>query len=592
MDLRLRLGRRIATGAAIAAVTAVSCWLRMTSSLWLVLYNVDDDQLYVRLADSLRRGDWLGAFDSRTLEKPPGFSIFLRIAHTVPLPYVLTQHLLLVAAAGVCAVAVFRASAGLVPALIVYAVVVLDPTYTGAGASRLLRDNWYSSLSLLLLGLALLMLPSAATAWRPGVASGVRHALGGLIAGGCLFLYWLGRSERPWLFPALLLVVAGAVTFRAVMGLRAEPELRRRSALARACLLPGISVGASILVLGVGLTVVAEKNERTYGVRVTEDMYSGAFASFYGEWQSVQAGPARRYVPISRPQRLAVYEVSPAAARLRPALEDPSNIYLGFGCQVSGICDDFMAGWLPFALREATRAAGAFGNARAAHTLWNQIADDIRSACDDGRLRCSHPMPATLPSPSRVSVVAWWSSTWDAARYLGRMGQADPVRPSSGQPTVPDQRQQFDLFRSVVRGIPSSMEQLNREESAEMASWPERKFLVDLYSWLLRLGFPLAAIGLMAAVVVRPPGWVRTWWIAVSAGLAAAARVITVGFVDSTTFPASTSPSYMLPAASPLLLCTVLGISQLALVATHWRRRELVRLPRSSTRSEGDGLGI
>ena len=53
-----------------------------------------DDQLGVEIASNILSGGWLGAWDSRTLAKPPGFSIYLAVAHYIPLQLVVLNQIL------------------------------------------------------------------------------------------------------------------------------------------------------------------------------------------------------------------------------------------------------------------------------------------------------------------------------------------------------------------------------------------------------------------------------------------------------------------------------------------------------------------
>ena len=53
-----------------------------------------DDQLGLELASNILNGDWLGPWDNRTLAKPPGYSMYLAVAHFIPLQLVVLNQLL------------------------------------------------------------------------------------------------------------------------------------------------------------------------------------------------------------------------------------------------------------------------------------------------------------------------------------------------------------------------------------------------------------------------------------------------------------------------------------------------------------------
>src|ERR1700694_1311648 len=81
--------RALTVGATIVVVSsALSLLFRALTPPYLILGAVDDDQLGVRLGHSLMSG-WLGPFDLRTLEKPPGFPLFIAVANLTHLPFLI-----------------------------------------------------------------------------------------------------------------------------------------------------------------------------------------------------------------------------------------------------------------------------------------------------------------------------------------------------------------------------------------------------------------------------------------------------------------------------------------------------------------------
>jgi len=55
-----------------------------------------------------------------------------------------------------------------------------------------------------------------------------------------------------------------------------------------------------------------------------------------------------------RDQRTAAYAASPTFAQLRPLLEGyVGKFWAGPGCRQVHVCDDFVAGWVPWALQQS-----------------------------------------------------------------------------------------------------------------------------------------------------------------------------------------------------------------------------------------------
>lgn len=555
--------RRALVVAALLGVTVLSTALRAAVPLWVIADAVEDDQLFVRLGSAVADGAWLGPYTLRTLQKGPGFPVFLAAAHQAHLPYLVVVHLVHLLACAAAAAAIGRAAGSRRLGCWTYVVLALDPAYYGWGASRVLRDNWYASVSLLLFALAALALP-ASRSRGGGTARPLRFAATGVAAGVVLCGYWLTRAEHPWLLPALgWLLVAAAVLRRR----RNRQRRTWRGWLVAAAPVVGGAVLA-VAVLAAGVLAVAAQNQRSYGVFLTDDFAGGNFPRLHSAWQSVHAGPERRYVPIGRAKRLAVYRVSPAAAELESDLEGPQQGFVAGSCARYGVCDDITAGLIPYAIRNATANAGQAGTERAAQRFWGQVADQIGAACSDGRLRCGRPMPMMLPELSAVHVSAFAASAWSSLRWLVIYGPAQTGRPpSSGSP------RNWALFHREVNGVPDTLQE---QQPSERSGLDRARYLVVLrvaYAAGLLVGLPLALAGFVLAPLRRPAGWEPLWIVGTAAGVAVIGRVLLLALIDSTSFATAEGSNYSLPATSFLLVFAGLGTVLLARCVTHAGRR-------------------
>jgi hypothetical protein len=546
--------RRALAVAALVVVTAISTALRTLVPVWVLANAAEDDQLFVRLASSLREGGWLGPYSTRTLQKGPGFPAFLAAAHQTHLPYLVVVHLVHLLACAAAAAAIGRAAGSRRLGCWIYVVLALDPAYYGWGASRVLRDTWYSSLSLALFALAALALPAGRAAGGTALRW-ARLGLSGIAAGAVLAAWWLTRAEHPWLLPALgWLLVGGAILRRR----RAETAPPWPGWAGAAGPVAGCAALA-VTVLAGTIWGVAARNERAYGVFLTDDFAGGQFSRLYSTWQSVHAGPQRRYVPIGKAQRLAVYRVSPAAAELEPDLEGPQQGFVAGSCRRYGVCDDITAGLIPYAIRNATVQAGRAGSAQEAQRYWALVADQIAAACADGRLTCGRPMPMMLPEPSDVDVPALVASAWSSFRWLVVYGPAQTGRsPSSGSAA------DWALFHRTVNGVPATLAEQRSQERAGLARARYLVVLRVVYASALVVGVPLALAGYVLAASRRPAGWAAVWILGTAAGVAVLGRVLLLALIDSTSFATAQASNYSLPAVSFLLVFTTLGAVLLA----------------------------
>jgi hypothetical protein len=553
--------RRALVVAVVVVSTLTSLVLRMRSPLWIIPEAAYDDALFSRLAGSLLDHVWLGPYDNLTLAKGPGYPFFIAAAYELHLPLALAQHLLHLVAAAVAGLALARMTRSTVAGVGTYAILALDPAYLGASASKVSREAFYGSLSLLLFGgvvLAASWVPALvrrrAALWIPVLAV-VGLALGVVLAG-----YHLTREERVWLYPALAIaVVAGLVSWRD------QGRLTRRHLAACACLgLLGLAgfVG--------GVRWVEQRNLRAYGTRVTNENAEGAIAEAYVQWQRIEAGAWQRHVPVSREQRQAAYEVSPAARRLAPVLESPTNPWMGLmGAGCTPQTCEYSGAFFVWAMRNAAFDRGLMSSGGAGQRFFGDLAQQIEDACGE-QLRCASPVIGSFPPPNRLRTAVLWDSYLDVAANVLTYEVADPHRAyPSGNPLG-----DWDLMTRALRGVGERDDFVTAERDAVARQRPVSG-LEMLYRWGVRMGAVLALVGMVAALLTRD-GRARLPVILLCLGAFAAVltRVLVVAAVDATAYPAVGIGVYVLPGFSFLLLYVCGGIwllGEVVRTATHGR---------------------
>ena len=297
---------RVVGHVVLAIVWAVATWwsvsLRRDVPPFPIFGSLNDDEMQVRLADSIGSGRWLGDWSQTTLSKGPGYPVFLSVVSDLGInPMLAAQIVYLVgatlASVGLLGLARSRALAGLL-----YVALALSPAMLGAPASRVYRESLTAALSILCLGALL------TAAWIVVARGRWRWRLLGLLPVSALLgvaAGWLlqTRIDTMWIAAAVAPVIVASVFW----GARTWPQ-RGRQALAWA--------GVGVITFGVCFAIgtrVADLNHQHFGVRVTDDFSEGAFAEMSNLWASVRAGEPRTFVPISAAQRAAVYAVSPDA---------------------------------------------------------------------------------------------------------------------------------------------------------------------------------------------------------------------------------------------------------------------------------------
>ena len=494
--------RRTLVVAGLAAVTILSTILRLLVPLWVIGDAVEDDQLFVRLGSSLRDGAWLGPFDTRTLQKGPAFPAFLAVAQQTRLPYLLVVHLVHLLACAAAAGAIGRAAGSRPIGCWLYVVLALDPSYYGWGASRVLRDNWYSSVCLLLFALAALALPGSGSG-GPAVASRwARRVLAGVAAGLVLAGYWLTRAEHPWLLPAIATVLAAAVVFRRH---RLRPAGRWRGWLVAAGPVIGCAAVA-VAVLAATTWGVAAQNRRAYGVSLTDDFAGGQFAApvqHLAERPRGSRPPVRPDQPAAAPRRL------PGERRGRPAAAGPGGTAAGIRRRqlpapaglrrhhrradpVRDPQRDRQRGRGPHrgagpALLGAGRRRDRGGVLRRAAVLRPADADDA-----------AQPVPGQRGRLRGVGVVGF--------RWLATYGPADTDRPPSTGSAG-----NWALFHRTVNGLPATLRGTPEPERVGLARARYLAVLRLAYQAAVLVLLPVALAGYVLAPLRRPARWAAVW---------------------------------------------------------------------------------
>ncbi len=510
-----------------------------------------DDRLYVRIATFLVQGRWLGPFDQYTLLKGPAYPGFVASMFRWGVPLKVGEQLTYLLAAAALATCVWIVTRRTVLALVAYVVLALDPVNFAMYASRVTRDGWYSSLSLLLVATVFLAVNAAVTHVRlPWVIA--FSVLAGLTGGA----FWLCREEPLWIAPAIVFVLAGLPLLVAARWWLASPRARlERGRVLRA----GGRIVLVLVVIGVVLVApivkAATMNESRYGVAITNDLVYGAYARTYADWRRVAGGASTPRDPITRAQRKAVYEVSSAARSLQPYLDPPGACPEAYPRAACG--EPVWAG-----LRDAAADIGHFASESDVQAFFGELDAQIQAGCLSGQLRCTRRLPTQLQS----------LQLFRAGRFFGYLGHwAGMILTSTGFYEPPNtgwvgsSPTKRAMYAQVVRGLPDSLSAGEDHVSNYLANdWPYR-LLSFLYRLLIPFLFVAALVG--AAMPVVRARWSRAGLSVLSFALlvGALARLVFVALLNNTEFGTrGIDVRYLLPAHAMFFAFAVIGTAQLA----------------------------
>jgi len=350
-----------------------ACLGLLLFKLWLIegsdvhAHVTQYDQLrFAEMADSIRRGDWLGPYNHLTLIRQPVYPAWVAVVSMTGLRLRIAAELLLALAA--LAFALSLRTAGAHPGVAVLALVAatLHPGSFYYNA-ELRAETFYTPLLLLVLAGLIRIASVPAT---PGLSTLFWTGLS-------LGLLWHTRPESELLVLPVLFVGLGAVR----AGASARAGRRGWAApVALATLVPLLPV----LVFG---SCLRAWNHRRYGVAVVTELAEPAFvAAQEGLWHIRPERP-RPFVTIPRSSRQLAYAASPTLRQVAPYLEGSVGTHWSRpGCRDLGVCDDIANGWFAWALRDAVAASGESDSAVRAESFYRRVAEELSGAQRDGQL--------------------------------------------------------------------------------------------------------------------------------------------------------------------------------------------------------------
>lgn len=540
----------------------------------------DDDELMVQMAKGFLEGRWSSNWATTgvaTLVKPVGYPLFLTSAHFLPWSPVLTVYLLYLIGAVLIAWSWWLIAGSRGQSALMLAALVFHPINFSTESQRIYRENFIGAVATLAIGLSFVIAARMRFSPSPGAPSRLGdHKSGAPSMRG----RWSGplRTIMPYLLALLIGALVGVVMISkptwqwltiAVVAPVAYPLSKkmyrgrlRWSVVLRVCTAGIVAASGAY---GVVATTIA-MNQRTYHVALVEDLSSGAFARAWKAWASVEAGPSEPHIVITEAMRQAVYRVSPAAARLRPYLESPTDKWKRAECASPlKICND-AGNWFEWDLRDAAVSAGAVQSVEGVQTYFNRLANQIITACSSKKLKCSS-IPVLAPGLPTLNKIPLGATADYTMSGLWQMVSVDvSIGTPPGPPAAPNPVS-YAYWASVVSGMPSS---LGPSSSGTTPGW------IDAIVQGMTILFRIGNLTLLVAMLLGPLTWLlrRTrrraggergadWQAATASLLFLASTLMGIGtlavFSAVTGGFGYTSSLYWSDFATPAELCLVLG---------------------------------
>ncbi|MFQ9901322.1 MAG: hypothetical protein ACLRWF_06405 [Ruthenibacterium sp.] len=401
ISLKRDISAKFLWGLALAAVAVklILCSQQLFEAVPLA--STIDDGLMMRLATSIREGNWLGEYDYLTLGKHSFFALWLAFLNVLHVNFLVGGQLLDAAACLVLLAAVkplfcTNAARGLV-----FLAVLWLPASWAQFTLRVYRDNIYPALVLLALG----GLVGAFCRFAQPAKKAVPYYV---VAGAALAAAWLCHEDNALLLP----FVGCAAAVYLVFLFTSKTAGQKRAKLALLLLPLALWAG--------GITAWKAMNYRYYGRFIVSDFSQGEFADAMGALTRVAPDAQQRYIPIPYQTRQMLYEISPTLASIQDEIEN-GDMYSRYGYADK---PEFIANGIHWMLREAAANAGVYATPETARAFWQAVADEVNAACDAGEVPAGRkhsgvfsPVKAEYILPSLKSLATRPQSCCCSARH-------------------------------------------------------------------------------------------------------------------------------------------------------------------------------
>ncbi len=391
--------------------------------LWLVhtedIYGSATEYDALWYLNAARNWYWGSPYSWTAFARPPAYPLFIALAHLCAIPLRIAIELFQIGAYLVLVSAFRKAGVPRWVCLLAFAVMVLHPA-SFLFNNHTMSDSFYAGVLPLALGGLLLTLFTG----KPG------HAIW---TGATLGIVWNTREESI-LIPAMLAVFFWVALFRH------RSETGSWKTAARFWIKPAAAMLVPLVLLVLAVDVA---NYRTFHSFSKSDLTSPSFQAAYKALLRIKPSREQRFVSVSTEALETAYKVSPAFARLKPQFEGD----LGHNWQVPALnslgLHEIGAPWFFWALRSVAANSGDFhDSAEKADRFYRDVAREINSACDEGRVPTRFVF-STLLDPGAVASLRYLPESFPRIAGLF-LQQYETVAERDDANLTPPQRALYD----------------------------------------------------------------------------------------------------------------------------------------------------
>lgn len=371
-------GRRPAVLMILMILVLIRIGLSSRLPAYILPYAIHDDAWCATKAMNILDWQWLGPYDQYTLIKGVFAPILIAASYVIGIPYLETYTYLYCIGCIVFVAALSPAIRSWLARMIIFVILLFNPiTYALETFQRIYRNGLSQWQLLFIFGgiIALFLRRNGPTKkllpWT-------------LMTGIVAWTFFNTREDGMWLYP--FLIVSTIVLLIVLYN-----ELPRKQRLKKVAisLLP-----VAILICGnIGVALI---NQTIYGVYLTNDRDSGAYADVMRDLYMIQPDPedealysseayADQYYNIYVSTLQKAYDASPTFKSVQSEVDAAVQIWDGN----SGIIGDGQpyADHILFAIRDGVAAAGYYKDLADTENFYQQVHRELKDAFDYGTLK-------------------------------------------------------------------------------------------------------------------------------------------------------------------------------------------------------------
>ena len=511
-----------------------------------------DDELMLAAANSIKNGEWLGAYSWCAMAKHMFFAVWLWLLNLLQIPYLVGGQLLYLAACLVMTNALSPVIKTRIYRFAAFLILWFSPYSTATFTTRVYIDNIYPSLCLLffagITGICLRIDKPVKTTVAYAFAAGV-----GLGAA------WLTKDDAIWIAPFGICALLIYFIFTLCRKRGAKETLARMA-------VPLITVAVFLSCT----TAYKYMNYKYYGRFVISDYTSAEFKEAVGLMVRADTDIPHTHILICEETREKLYAASPALARLEPLLEGEAYRKDYTAGNEDG---EYNSAGVIWALRRAAFESGEADTAEKAKLFYENVARELTAAYENGSLELTEEnllsgLSATLMPFDKVYLAPTAGEVLSSLKTLVLFEQTSSLAPLSI--ATPEQA---EVYRAFTYMTPSYSAKAGTSEADYYPWHVAAEIAFALIRWVYRIavwffiffGFKRLFGDIKKTVAeLKKKEFTANGMLTVAVLgvlLSALLRIVMISYIEVSSFCIGTYLLYLAPAGAVSLVFLVYGAS-------------------------------